>query len=62
MTRSFIGGIVAGLILFALGFLFWQTPLSGIAYKHLAEDRSAAVQNALALNLTDPRGGGGTGT
>ena len=62
MTRSFLGGIVAGLILFALGYLFWQTPLSGLAYKQLSDDRAAAVQTALAQNLTDPKVGGGTGT
>jgi hypothetical protein len=62
MTRSFIGGIVAALILFALGFLFWQTPLSGLAYKNLPDQQAAAVQMALAQNLTDPKTGGGTGT
>ena len=58
MARSFIGGIVAGLILFALGFLFWQTPLSGLAYKNLPDAQGAAVQTALAQNLTQT----GTGT
>lgn len=58
MTRSFIGGIVAGLILFAVGYLFWETPLSGIAYKSLPDAQGAAVQNALAQNLTQT----GTGT
>lgn len=58
MTRSFLGGIVAGFILFALGFLFWQTPLSGIAYKNLPDAQGAAVQTALAQNLSQT----GTGT
>jgi hypothetical protein len=58
MTRSFLGGIVAGLILFALGFVFWQTPLSGLAYKNLPDAQGAAVQTALAQNLTQT----GTGT
>jgi hypothetical protein len=58
MTRSFLGGIVAGLILFALGYLFWQTPLSGLAYKGLPDTQGAAVQTALAQNLTQT----GTGT
>lgn len=58
MTRSFLGGIVAGLILFAMGFLFWQTPLSGLAYKNLPDPQGAAVQTALAQNLTQT----GTGT
>jgi hypothetical protein len=58
MTRSFLGGIVAGFILFALGYLFWQTPLSGLAYKNLPDLQGAAVQTALAQNLTET----GTGT
>jgi hypothetical protein len=58
MARSFLGGIVAGFILFALGFLFWQTPLSGLAYKNLPDAQGAAVQTALAQNLTQT----GTGT
>lgn len=58
MARSFIGGIVAGLILFAIGFLFWQTPLSGLAYRNLPDAQAAAVQTALAQNLTQT----GTGT
>jgi hypothetical protein len=58
MARSFLGGIVAGLILFAIGFLFWQTPLSGLAYKNLPDAQGAAVQTALAQNLTQT----GTGT
>jgi hypothetical protein len=58
MTRSFLGGIVAGFILFALGFVFWQTPLSGLAYKNLPDAQGAAVQTALAQNLTQT----GTGT
>jgi hypothetical protein len=58
MTRSFLGGIVAGFILFALGYLFWQTPLSGLAYKNLPDAQGAAVQTVLAQNLTQA----GTGT
>jgi len=58
MARSFLGGIVAGFILFALGFLFWQTPLSGLAYKNLPDPQGAAVQTALAQNLSQT----GTGT
>jgi hypothetical protein len=58
MARSVLGGIVAGFILFALGFLFWQTPLSGLAYKNLPDAQGAAVQTALAQNLTQT----GTGT
>jgi hypothetical protein len=58
MARSFLGGIVAGLILFVLSYLFWQTQLSGLAYKHLPDAQGSAVQTVLAQNLTQT----GTGT
>lgn len=57
MTRSFIGGIVAGFILFALGYLFWQTPLSGLAYASLPDQQGAAVQQVVAQNLTQTGNG-----
>lgn len=58
MTRSLAGGVAAGFILFLLGYLFWQTPLSGLAYKNLPDQQGAAVQQALNENLTPT----GTGT
>jgi hypothetical protein len=58
MTRSLAGGVAAGFILFLLGYLFWQTPLSGLAYKNLPDQQGAAVQQALSQNLTPT----GTGT
>jgi hypothetical protein len=58
MVRTAIGGVVAGLILFFVGFVFWATPLAELALSDAGEAESAAVQASLAQNLT----GGGTGT
>lgn len=58
MTRTVIGGLLGGLALYLVGFLFWGTPLSGIAFSTVDETRSAAVQTVLAQNLTE----NGTGT
>ncbi|MFN3387922.1 MAG: hypothetical protein ACK40O_03255 [Allosphingosinicella sp.] len=58
MVRTLIGGVVAGIVLFVVGFVFWATPLAEIAYKKADVPASAAVQTALAQNLTQS----GTGT
>ena len=58
MARTFIGGLVAGIILFVVGFIFWATPLGELAYSNLDHPRSAAVHTALAQNMTES----GTGT
>jgi hypothetical protein len=57
MVRTFIGGIVGGLILFVSGFIFWATPLSEIPFAHAPDPQNAAVQLAMAQNLT-PTGTG----
>lgn len=56
--RTFIGGIVAGLILFVVGFIFWATPLHQLAYRTAPDAQGAAVQLSLAQNLSQS----GTGT
>ena len=56
--RSVIGGLVAGLVLFFIGFIFWGTPLAEMAFSKAGDTESAAVQQALAQNLTPL----GTGT
>ena len=56
--RTVIGGIVAGIIIFLVGFVFWATPLAEFAYKTAGDAEGAAVQLALAQNLSQ----GGTGT
>jgi len=58
MVRTVIGGIVAGFILFFIGFVFWATPLNRLAFNDAGAAESAAVQAALAQNLTKS----GTGT
>ncbi|MEA3041489.1 MAG: hypothetical protein QOC65_978, partial [Sphingomonadales bacterium] len=50
--RTLIGGIVAGIILFVTGFIFWATPLGQLAYKTAPDAQGAAVQLSLAQNLT----------
>jgi hypothetical protein len=52
MARTFIGGLVAGIILFVTGFIFWATPLGEIPYSTAGDAQNAAVQTALAQNLT----------
>ena len=53
MARTFIGGIVAGIILFLVGFVFWTTPLGELAYKSVDDSRNAALQQSLAQNLSE---------
>ena len=57
MIRTVIGGLVAGIIIFVAGFIFWATPLGEIPYSTADEAQNAAVQAALAQNLT-PSGTG----
>jgi hypothetical protein len=66
MARTLIGGLVAGLILFAAGYIFWASPLGKIPYSRVSDAQNAAVQTALTQNLVkkDPKTGkiSGTGT
>ncbi len=52
MVRTFIGGIVGGLILFVAGFIFWATPLGEIPFTKAPDPQNAAVQLAMAQNLS----------
>lgn len=58
MIRTFIGGLAGGFAMYLVGFIFWGTPLGNIAFKQIDDMRMAAVQQALAANLTES----GTGT
>ena len=58
MIRTVVGGLVAGIIIFVVGFIFWATPLGELAYSKADEAQNAAVQASLAQNLT----ANGTGT
>jgi hypothetical protein len=58
MTRAMIGGLFGGFALYLVGFVFWGTPLANLAFTGLDDQRSAALQAALAQYLTES----GTGT
>lgn len=58
MVRTLIGGLVGGIIIFVLGYIFWATPLGDMPYSKATDAQYAAVQTALAQNLTQS----GTGT
>lgn len=57
MTRVILGGLLGGVAMWIVGFIFWGTPLSMIALSNAGDAGSAAVQAALAQQL----GPGGTG-
>lgn len=57
MVRTVIGGLVGGIIIFIMGFIFWGSPLGTIPFSHSSDPQAAAVQTALAQNLT-PHGTG----
>lgn len=52
MVRTFLGGLVGGVILFVMGYIFWATPLGEIPYSHTGDAQNAAVQLSLAQNLS----------
>jgi hypothetical protein len=58
MAKTLLGGVLAGVAMFFVGFIFWGTPLSQIAFNRIEAPQSAAVQQALAETLTAT----GTGT
>lgn len=58
MIRTILGGLVGGFAMYVVGFIFWGTPLSRLAFTGLDDTKSAALQQALAANLTQS----GTGT
>ena len=53
MVRTFIGGLVGGLILFVVGYIFWATPLGELPFTRTGDSQNAAVQLSLAQNLTE---------
>ena len=52
MVRTILGGLVGGVILFVMGFIFWATPLGEIPYGRVGDAQNAAIQLALNQNLT----------
>jgi hypothetical protein len=57
MVRTLIGGLVGGVIIFIMGFIFWASPLGAIPFSTSSDSQAAAVQTSLAQNLT-PHGTG----
>lgn len=51
MGRIVIGAAVAAVAMFVIGFLFFATPLAGIASGDLDNAQAAEVQRTLAANL-----------
>ncbi|MBC9034857.1 hypothetical protein IAG41_20900 [Sphingomonas sp. JC676] len=51
MTRLLLGGVLGGLAMWFVGFLFWGTPLSLIALSRTDDAASAAIQQTLAQHL-----------
>ena len=52
MVRSVIGGLLGGLAMFIIGFIFWGTPLSAIAFSRADDQTGANLQAALAQGLS----------
>lgn len=50
--KSWLGGVVAGLVIYVVSLVFWATPLSLIAYDRVDEQANADVQRALAEGLS----------
>ena len=55
--KSWIGGLVAGLVIYVVHLVFWQTPLNLLAYGGVNEQANADAQLALSRAL----GANGTG-
>ena len=51
MTRVTIGGVLGGIAMWIVGFLFWGTPLNRLAFSVGDDAANAAVQASLAQHL-----------
>ena len=51
MTRLVLGGVLGGIAMWFVGFVFWGTPLSLIALSRTDDAASAAIQQALSQHL-----------
>lgn len=51
MTRLLLGGVLGGIAMWFVGFIFWGTPLSLIALSRTDDAASAAIQQALSQHL-----------
>ncbi|WP_343520546.1 hypothetical protein [Sphingomonas sp.] len=57
MPRAVLGGLLGGVAMWIIGFIFWGTPLSLLAVTSTGDAASASVQAALAQHL-GPTGSG----
>ncbi|MBC7985104.1 MAG: hypothetical protein H7X93_00305 [Sphingomonadaceae bacterium] len=53
MGRVIVGAAAGAVVMFILGFLFWGSPLGGLATGSLADAQAADVQAALAANISE---------
>ena len=53
MGRVILGSVAAAIAMFVIGFIFFATPLTGIATGSLDNPQAAAVQQALAANVAE---------
>lgn len=51
MPRAVLGGLLGGVAMWIVGFIFWGTPLSLLAVTSIGDAASASVQAALAQHL-----------
>ena len=51
--RALIGGVVAAVAMFILGFIFYATPLKSLGGGSLDNMQAAAVQQSLAANIPE---------
>ena len=51
MPRAILGGLLGGVAMWIVGFIFWGTPLSLLALTSTGDAASASVQAALAQHL-----------
>lgn len=52
MVRTVASGVVGGIAMFIIYFIFWGTPLSALAFHRADEQASANLQAAMAQALT----------
>ncbi|HWK36448.1 hypothetical protein [Sphingomonas sp.] len=57
MARALLGGILGGVAMWFIGFIFWGTPLNRLAFSVAPDSANAAIQSTLAAQL----GPSGTG-
>ncbi|WP_150290944.1 hypothetical protein [Sphingobium estronivorans] len=57
MIKTILGGLIGGVAMYLVGFIFWGTPLSALAFHRADTGASGALQAAMAQALT-PSGTG----